>query len=794
MTSIREATNSAFLSALLATSLVGRDELVDDLVAQVRARRLVTLTGPGGVGKTRLAAEVGSRLRLELPDGVSVVELAAVGHGAAVPDAIATALGVTGQADVPIIYSIAEALSGRSRLLVIDNCEHVLEEAASAIELILTRSDTVRILATSRQGLSVAGEQLVPVPPLGVDDGMSSPAVSLFVDRARAVNPSFELGRPDTDAALIEICRRLDGLALGIELAAARMVSMTPIDVRDRLDDRFRLLRASGRGEARHQTLRDAVRWSFELLDDVEKRTLLYASAFRGTFDVGALAALLSHTDEITVLQTLESLVRKSLVVADEVRARSRYRLLDTIRQFALDALKETGDLDDVLAMHASVFGEQTLARWESWNGPGYADAVDWLEDEFDNLRAAFRFSADHGDVETAVDISAHAVIMGVPIQLFEPIGWVEEILTPARAAAVPRLPRAYTAAGYCCFVGRPHDAVAHTRAALQLEATADYDPFEPGLSDLMLALATVYTGQLDRYVEITTRLAGMPGSAQAYGITALVDGLQASGRVGEASELVDGALAAARAQGNPYWIAYALWVCGSVYASMDAARARATWSDALDYVRDHRVAFFQGFIARDAARLEVDGPDPSAALAPFASSVEVLQRAGNVTQLGITLATAPLLFERLGQAGTAATVYGAVTAERSGAHHVPELPELGERLRSALGETRFAQCVAAGAGMDINETGDFVRDELERLRGGEATGPSAARGRPAGLSRREVEVLRLLAEGMTTRVIAERLFISPKTADNHIQHVYAKIGVSTRAQAALWAGEQGLV
>src|SRR5205807_274382 len=206
--------------------------------------------------KTRLAAEVGARLRGELQDGVSFVELAAVGHGAAVPDAVATALGVTAQADVPILYTVAEALSGRSRLLVIDNCEHVLEEAASAIELILTRSDIVRILATSREGLGVAGEQLVPVPPLDVEGGLSSPAVSLFIDRARAVKPSFEVDGRDTAAAVIEICRRLDGLALGIELAAARMVSMTPIDVRDRLDHRLRLLRAPADTEARHQTLR----------------------------------------------------------------------------------------------------------------------------------------------------------------------------------------------------------------------------------------------------------------------------------------------------------------------------------------------------------------------------------------------------------------------------------------------------------------------------------------------------------------------------------------------------------
>jgi DNA-binding CsgD family transcriptional regulator len=328
----------------------------------------------------------------------------------------------------------------------------------------------------------------------------------------------------------------------------------------------------------------------------------------------------------------------------------------------------------------------------------------------------------------------------------------------------------------------------------LGLEATAGYDPFEPGLSDLMLALGSVYLGQLDRYLEVTTRLATRTGSAQAYGITALVDGLQASGRIDEACELTDRALAAARAQGNPYWIAYSLWVCGGVYAKADPDRARATWRGALDYVRKHRVSFFEGFLTRDAARLEAEGPDVTAALNLFASSVDALQRAGNVAQLGITLATAPALFERLGELETAAITYGGVTGDHGGAHHVPELPDVGRRLRSALGNAVFEQRLVDGGAMDMNETADFVRVAIERLRNGQAVAAAQHLSRPAGLSRREVEVLRLLAGGMTTKEIAEQLFISAKTADNHIQHVYAKIGVSTRAQAALWAGEHSMV
>ena len=255
------------------TSFVGRREAVEELVTAMRTRRLVTLTGVGGVGKTRLALQVAGELVPEFPDGVWLIELAPVGHPASLPDAVATALGVTAQAGMSVTDSVARALSGRRLMMLLDNCEHVVNAAAELVEAVLTRTKTVKVMATSREGLRVGGEHLWAVPSLGVE-GDDSEAVELFAERAREVTANFSLDDETDVRAVSLICRRLDGIALAIELAAARMVAMSPVEVADRLSDRFRLLAGGRRGVERHQTLRHAVAWSYDLLNDDEKTVL----------------------------------------------------------------------------------------------------------------------------------------------------------------------------------------------------------------------------------------------------------------------------------------------------------------------------------------------------------------------------------------------------------------------------------------------------------------------------------------------------------------------------------------
>jgi hypothetical protein len=282
------------------TSLIGREAEIAETEALLRNRRLVTLTGVGGVGKTRLALEVASRRAGEFPDGVWVFELASVTDPAAVPDAVAAVLGITQQPGKSVGESVAAALEGRVRLLVFDNCEHVLDSVADLVEGILATSATVRILATSREGLGVADERSWRVPSLEV-----GAAMELFVDRAQSSSA-------DESTAVEEVCRRLDGIPLAIELAASRMESMTATEVRDRLDHRFKLLVGSRRGLERHQTLRHAVAWSYDLLADTEKTLLVHCSVFAGGFDLQSACAVAGSDDfdDYAVLDLLDALVR----------------------------------------------------------------------------------------------------------------------------------------------------------------------------------------------------------------------------------------------------------------------------------------------------------------------------------------------------------------------------------------------------------------------------------------------------------------------------------------------------
>ncbi|WP_332888980.1 NB-ARC domain-containing protein [Mycobacterium lehmannii] len=347
-----------------ATSFVGRESEVAEVATALKSHRLVTLTGVGGVGKTRLAQEVAARLQPEFPDGVWMIELGPVTDPAAVPEAVAAVLGLSQQPGLSVADSVASALEGRVRLLLFDNCEHVLDAAADIIGRILDATDSVTVLVTSREGLRLKDEQLRPVPPLDV----RSSGPTLFVERASADSPTVTL-EPDADA-VVDICRRLDGIPLAIELAASRLMSVTVTELRDHLDDRFRVLVGSRRGLERHQTLRAAVQWSYDLLADDEKDLLTRCSVFAGGFDLDGAAAVAHTRDKFAILDLLESLVRKSLLIADQASGRTRFSMLETIRQFAEEQLVSSGGADDARAAHARYFAGRRRDLIDIWDGP----------------------------------------------------------------------------------------------------------------------------------------------------------------------------------------------------------------------------------------------------------------------------------------------------------------------------------------------------------------------------------------------------------------------------------------
>ena len=742
------------------TSLIGRDAAVDEIVMLLRSQRLVTLTGVGGVGKTRLAVEVGAEVAAEFSDGVWMVELAAVGDPDAVPSALATVLGITPQGDVPLIDTVADTIAGRQMLLVLDNCEHLLGSAAAAISMILGRAGQAKVLATSREPLGVIGESVTAVSPLATEGGVTSDAVRLFVERARSARSDFELQDPATAAAVKEICETVDGLPLGIELAAARMASMSAIEVGERLADRFRLLQRGAPGPERQFTLHHTVEWSYDLLTEEERLLLRLASVFSGGFNLSSICVVAEDADEIDVLRNIDSLVRKSLVVADHAATTTPYRVYETVRQFAEDRLEDAGEREQARDTHAAHFGRRAVSEWERWNGPGWRDAVDWVELELGNLRAGFRWSTERGQMGVATDIAAHAALMGFSVQIFETLAWTEELLESASAADVPRLPRLYAAAGYACFVGRPDAAWRNAHRATELEADDRYDPCEPGYSTFIEALGHVYCGDLDRYVELTGEVAKRYGAERGYGLASYVDGLQSAGRVEEALALTEQSVDAARQLGNPYWVVYALWIAGMAFSRSDPQRALAAWDEGVAYVREHRVHFFEGFLARDAARLHTSEGEPEAALVLFGDAIESFRRAGNVPQLIITLASVPALFERFERFEPAATLFGAMSRHESSFHHVPELADLEDRLATSLERTRTRELVAEGTALDLDAAATYARREIDAAR--RDPRPRVREVRPGGLSRRELEVLRLVAGGRSSAEIAAELSSRP--------------------------------
>ena len=421
-------------------SLIGRGPELVEVEAALQGHRLVTLTGVGGVGKTRLALELAAQVAEKFSDGVWVFELASVGDPGAVPDAVASVLGITQQPGKSVSDSIAAALEGRVRLLVFDNCEHVLNAAADLIEAIFAQSATVKILATSREGLGVVDEQVWPVPSLDVRAGIDSAAVTLFVERACSVAPRFSLTGADEASAVVEICERLDGIPLAIELAASRMQSMTASDVADRLDQRFRLLVGSRRGLERHQTLRHAVAWSYDLLDDAEKALLDRCSVFAGGFDLESACAVagFDDPDDYAILDLLDALVRKSLLLADRSSGHARFSMLETIRAFAEEQLAASGAATEARTAHARYFAGREADILALWDSPRQRDAYDWFATELANLRAAFRWAADRGDLDAAATIATYAASLGYWVEQYEPIAWAEELIETARAVDLP--------------------------------------------------------------------------------------------------------------------------------------------------------------------------------------------------------------------------------------------------------------------------------------------------------------------------------------------------------------------
>jgi predicted ATPase/DNA-binding SARP family transcriptional activator len=400
---------------LYITSFVGRQDELDTCAGLLERYRLVTVTGPGGIGKTRLAIELARRLRPDFADGVFVFELAALADPELVALAVANGIGAAVQPDRPASDTLVMAVGDRHCLLVFDNCEHVLDTSARLVGSLLRACPNIRVMATSRERLGMSGEAVWPLPPLRVpaggdgdrvEDILDCDAVRLFVERGEAAWPGFVAG-PANALVLAEICRELDGIPLAVELAAARLTSLSVEEVRDRLGNRFELLRGTDRTALpRQQTLRGAIEWSYDLLDERERALFRRLGVFSGTFDLSAVVAVCPNAEMTSAVMgdVLAALVEKSLVErTGPVGGESRYRMLESVRQFSEERLAAAGEERPFRRSHALAFTARAGEGAAGLHGPATVGWVARLDSDEDNFRAALEWLLNEGDADGAL-------------------------------------------------------------------------------------------------------------------------------------------------------------------------------------------------------------------------------------------------------------------------------------------------------------------------------------------------------------------------------------------------------
>jgi predicted ATPase/class 3 adenylate cyclase len=694
------------------TRIIGREKQLGEVVAALKAHRLVTLTGVGGVGKTRLALEVAARSASDFPDGVWVIELAAVGDPAALPDAVAAVLGIVQQPGMSLADSVAAALEGRSRLLVFDNCEHVLDAAADMVDAILARSATVKILATSREGLRVGDEQLWPVPSLDVRGGIDSSAATLFVERATAVAP----GTVPADAAVVEICERLDGIPLAIELAASRLQSMTVTEVRDRVDDRFRLLVGRRRGLERHHTLRHAVQWSYDLLDDAEKALLTRCSVFAGGFDPAAASAVADSGDDFTTLDLLDALVRKSLVVADRTSERTRFSMLETIRQFAQEQLLAAGNADAAHTAHARHFAGRETAALALWDGPRQLEAYTWLGVELANLRAAFRWSVDHYDLDTAASIAVYAGFVGGFIELHEPSTWAEELIEAARAVEHPRLGQLYVIAAECYRTGRIDDAAGYADAAVAIIDGGRFDRMLYDFEPTALGGTYITMGLSDRWLELCRKRFARGQGINTYNRAAMVMALVTAGEIDEARAASDALLADAEAINDPGAQSFAFLAYGYAWRDSRPHAAYEALRRGLKIAQDSGNKMTESYIAVNLSGLAGAHGAPMETLDFLTRAINNFYDTGSYAHMVSPLGVLAAYFDRIGQYEAAATIVG-FAATAFALATFPEIATTMAHLREVLGDTTYESLTHNGAGMTNAAAVQYALDQIDRAR-----------------------------------------------------------------------------
>ncbi|MFJ3235248.1 ATP-binding protein [Streptomyces sp. NPDC086787] len=749
------------------TSFVGRRQQITDARRLLATSRLVTLTGPGGVGKTRLAAHVVTSARRNFSDGARFVELAELRDSSLLTHTVAAQLGLHDQPSRTTIDVIIDHVGSREVLLTLDNCEHLIDDCALFVDALMRACPRVRILATSRQSLGVYGETTLVVPPLPVPDVEDAPSpgtlaqydsVRLFIDRACAVLPGFELRSQDCPA-VARLCRALDGIPLAIELAAVWLRALSLGQIEERLAERYRLLSVSPRSAPpRQRTLQALIDWSYDLCSQSEQQLWARASAFAGSFDLAGIEYV-GATEEMGrdgIAGIVLSLIDKSILVRDEHDGHVRYRMLESIREYGQARLVQAGEHAAVHRRHRDWYARMVEEFQADWMGPDQEAWILRLRREHANLREAFAFCLTQRDDGVAALRLADRLGTYLGVQGFNSVTrqWLDQALaagsepSPERASALRRCAWVALLQGDLDAAQARLEEAAELAGRLGLTNESAYVTLVEGMraaSSDDMEKAALLTGEAMSGFRSGHELSGLILATSIHGLI-----LGHGGERERGLALLEESLATAAQRGEAIWRSWTLLAVAFVEFDHDLTHAEAAVRQALDLRRRVSAKFLMAFAFEILAW--VSGRQ--------ARHVRAATLFGAATAMWQAVGTSPDFFHLVGVV-----------------HH-----QHTTMVRAALGDERYDTAFQRGRALSEQAAIDHALGAATP-----AAGQARAGDEEAPLTPRESEIAKLVSEGLTSREIAARLVIAPRTAEGHVQRIFTKLGFTSRAQVAAW-------
>ncbi|TJZ73693.1 tetratricopeptide repeat protein [Rhodococcus oryzae] len=745
------------------TSFVGRKAELSEVRRALSASRLVTLSGIGGVGKTRLAISAAEAERKAYPDGVWLVELGELRDPTLVVELVAAGVGVQNRSARPLLEVLVEVLYPSTGLLVLDNCEQLIEAVTELAKALLTTCPKLRILVTSREPLHIGGESVIRVSPLttppahhplSLRKSTHFDAVSLFTERASFALPDFEL-TGDNVNTVAQICARLEGLPLAIELAVARLKVLSPEQILQRLTDRYTLLtRGRRNAPSRQQTLQMCIGWSYDLCTPAEQQLWARLSVFAGSLDLEAAEAVCADDEaDQDLVDTLASLVDKSILIREQSRGGVRFRLLDTVRDFGRDKLDHTGQRLALRRRHHDWYLQLALDADDAWMSPNQLEWTARLARDLPNVREALEFSLS-GSGESVLRIAAAMNQFWVSRGLLsEGRRWLDRAL--ARTSDLSSADRAkalYAVAVVAATQGDLAAATARIEEGRALDARQE-DPLWHVFVAISDGYVALHRGDVDQ--DLTPLEEAVEDSRARGEFKRLVEALlllglsrQARGQIAEALACHEEMLAITQAHGETVYRSYALWsIALTARGQGDNDRAVHCLEESLRLIR----------LADD----PVSAVICLQALASIAGEQHDARRAavlmGASDALGRTVGTVTLRFPDL----------------------IANPDEFTRDISRALGVHEFEAAYREGGALDFGGAIAFALGE-------QSPEEAPAVRHLASLTERELQVADLIADGLTNKDIAGRLAISPGTVNGHVEHILAKLGLSSRTKIAV--------